>query len=429
MKFIYKLFFLTLIIFLTSCNYNKPSKFSTSSVIPIPDVDLQKKAVSFATIPKEIFGVKTDGYTLHGDKVQKGEFPAEILQSCNLSSLEVHNLVEAAKGKFDFRNMKVGRPYSVLCNKETNKAEYFFYEIDPENYAKFYIGNDTLNVEIKEKDIEKVWTESAGIIKNSLYETVLQNNLSPKLVQELADIYAWSVDFFKIKEGDSFKVLHKNKYDNGQYIGISDVVAVVFNHHGQNYYAFYLEDDGEFGAFYDEKAESLEGAFLKAPLKFYRISSRYQMNRKHPVLGYTRAHLGTDYAAPKGTPILATANGVVTKRGYTRGNGNYVKIKHNETYSTQYLHMSKFKSDVKKGTRVKQGQVIGYVGSTGLATGPHVCYRFWKNGKQVDPYKQKLPSNKKLKEAYHETFFPYADSLKTILNKMEFSNKDLAFKE
>lgn len=423
MKPSYIFLFFTLI-FLTACNYNKPAQFSTSSVVPtMPIISSDEVELEAVAIPSEVFGVKTDGFTLHGDKVQKGEFPAEILQSCNLSGKEVHNLVEAAKGKFDFRDMQVDRPYSVLCDEETNKATYFFYETDPENYVAFYIGEDSLGVELKEKEIEKRWAESSGVIENSLYETIVSNDLSPKLVSELADVYAWSVDFFRIKKGDSFRIIHKNKYDQGEFIGVSDIVAVNFNHHGQDYYAFWLEDDGEFGGYYDEKAESLQGAFLKAPLKFFRISSKYQKRRFHPVLKRNKPHLGTDYAAPTGTPIWSTANGTITKASYTRGNGNYVKVKHSETYSTQYLHMSKIAKGIKPGVRVKQGQVIGYVGSTGLATGPHVCYRFWKNGEQVDPYKEKLPSNKKLKEIYHETFFPYADSLRTLLDEMELMNK------
>lgn len=421
-QYIFTLIFLFI---LTSCNYNKPSKFSTSSVVQLPFPTEQFVQEAVASIPDEVFGISTEGFTFHGDKVQDGEFPSEILQSCNLSSKEVHNLVEAAKGKFDFRDMKVGRPYTVLCDEETNKATHFFYEIDPENYVSFYIGDDSLNVELAEKEITKEWAESSGIIKSSLYETVISNKLSPKLVPELADIYAWSVDFFKIKEGDFFKVIHKNKYDNGEFIGISDIVAVQFNHHGQDYYAFLFDEKEEgFQNFYDEEAKSLQGAFLKAPLKFFRISSRYTKRRFHPVLKRNKPHLGTDYAAPKGTPIWSTANGTITKASYTRGNGNYVKVKHSDTYSTQYLHMSKIAKGIKPGVRVKQGQVIGYVGSTGLATGPHVCYRFWKDGKQVDPYKQKLPANETLDKKYHEVYLPYADSLKTLLMEMPMKGEE-----
>ena len=194
------------------------------------------------------------------------------------------------------------------------------------------------------------------------------------------------------------------------------MLAAEFIHKNQKFYSFYYKENENYGEYFDESGRTLRKAFLKAPLDFYRISSRYSRNRKHPVTGQWKGHFGTDYAAPKGTPIMSTANGTIVTASYTRNNGNYVKVRHNGTYSTQYLHMSKIKKGIKKGVYVKQGDIIGYVGSTGLATGPHVCYRFWKNGKQVDPYKQKLPPGDPISKKNKNEYMFVKDSLMNILN-------------
>jgi murein DD-endopeptidase MepM/ murein hydrolase activator NlpD len=224
---------------------------------------------------------------------------------------------------------------------------------------------------------------------------------------KLSEIYAWAVDFYRIQKGDMFKVIYEEKLVEDEVIGMGRVIAAYFQHYGDDYYAVYFEQ-GNAADYFDENAKSLRRAFLKAPLKYSRISSRFSMKRFHPVQKRYKPHLGTDYAAPRGTPIMATGDGKVVKSGYTKGNGNYVKIRHNSVYSTQYLHMQKIKSGIKRGVRVRQGEVIGYVGSTGLATGPHVCYRFWKNGSQVDALKIKVPPSLPVDKKYIEAY----DSLK-----------------
>ena len=266
-----------------------------------------------------------------------------------------------------------------------------------------------------EKEVEVRLKKATGIINTSLWITMEEKKLSPRLTHELSTIYAWTIDFFKIQKGDSFKVYYEDRYIDGEYIGIGKIIASEFTHINQNYYAFYYKENSIRGDYYNEKGETLRKAFLMAPVDYKRISSRYSKKRKHPVTGRWKGHFGTDYAAATGTPIWSTADGVVLKASYTRNNGNYVKIKHNNTYTTQYLHMSKIKSGIKKNIRVKQGDVIGYVGSTGLATGPHVCYRFWKNGKQVDPYKQKLPPGDPIKKENYNNFMIVKDSLFKII--------------
>jgi murein DD-endopeptidase MepM/ murein hydrolase activator NlpD len=322
---------------------------------------------------------------------------------------------EASRGIFSLRSIKVGNTYNIYLNKDSlNTPKYFVYEEDMINYVVFEFG-DSIKVTKgeKEKYVELKVAES-GIV-NSLYETLDKKNLSVDLAIKLSDIYAWQIDFFRIQPSDSFKVYYENIYVDSQYVGTGKILAARFFHRGTEFNAFYFEDEKEAG-YYDEEGNSLRKAFLKAPLKFSRISSRYSPRRLHPILGRVKAHLGTDYAAPIGTPIMSVGDGVVIAAGYTRGNGNYVKIKHNSVYTTQYLHMSRFAKGIRKGVYVKQGQVIGYVGKTGLATGPHVCFRFWKNGRQVDPFREKIPPSKGISEENRAKF----DSLKiAYLNSLD----------
>jgi murein DD-endopeptidase MepM/ murein hydrolase activator NlpD len=257
-------------------------------------------------------------------------------------------------------------------------------------------------------------------IKNSLFYDLQQKNISPVLALKLSEIYAWTVDFFHLQRRDKFKAIYEDRYVDSTYLGVGDIKAAVFYHYGDTIYAFRYEFDtiDHRYDYFDEKGKTLRKQFLKSPIKFGRITSRYTMRRYVKIYGRIKPHLGTDFAAPVGTPIYSTADGVVEKAGYTRGNGNYVKIRHNSTYSTQYLHMSRFAKGIRPGVRVKQGQVIGYVGMTGFTTGPHVCYRFWKNGRQVDPFKQKLPEAKSLDSTLLHDYFQFIAPLKQQLDSL-----------
>ncbi|MFO7977816.1 MAG: peptidoglycan DD-metalloendopeptidase family protein, partial [Bacteroidales bacterium] len=248
---------------------------------------------------------------------------------------------------------------------------------------------------------------------------LIENNLSPELVLRLSEVLAWEVDFYRIQKGDRFKVIYQQDYVGDQPYGISKIDAVYFQHHGRDVYGFQFEHD-TINGFYNPEGANLRKVFLKAPLEFGRISSRYSTSRFHPVLKQRRPHYGTDYAAPTGTPILAVGDGTITQTSYTSGNGNYVRIRHNSVYETQYLHMSRFAKGMKPGVRVMQGDVIGYVGATGLATGPHVCFRFWKNGKQVDHLREEFPSANPLHEDYYQVFFPLRDQLMLQLEAIDF---------
>jgi murein DD-endopeptidase MepM/ murein hydrolase activator NlpD len=278
---------------------------------------------------------------------------------------------------------------------------------------------DSLLVQRIQKEVQVRERILSTSIRSSLYEDLLKDGGSVDLALKVADLYAWSIDFFRLQKGDALVVAYDERFvDDSVRVGLGNIRHARFRHADKNFDAYRMESDGRLIDYYDEEGRSLRKAFLKSPLDFFRISSRFNRRRFHPVLKRVKPHLGTDYAAPKGTPIRTTADGVISKTGYTRGNGNYVKVRHNGTYSTQYLHMSKIKKGIKQGVAVTQGDVIGYVGSTGLATGPHVCYRFWKNGQQVDPLKEKLPEAKTIEKVYEEPLRLLCDSIRPQLDQL-----------
>lgn len=368
----------------------------------------EKKAVH---VPKYEYGILVDSFKVVKDIVKPNQTLGEILYYNHIDYPQINKIVKSAKNIFDVKRINAGQNYTVLCSKDSiDKASFFIYEIDPVNFVVFDLTKN-MSVFLGKKDIEVRLKKAKGEINNSLWITMENKGLSPRLTHELSTIYAWTIDFFKIQKGDEFKVFYEDRYVDNKYIGIGKIIAAQFIHNNKSYFAYYYNEKNGRGDYFNEKGETLRKAFLMAPVDYKRISSRYSKNRKHPVTGRWKGHFGTDYAAATGTPIWTTADGVVVKASYTRNNGNYVKIKHNNTYTTQYLHMSKIKTGIKRNVKVKQGQIIGYVGSTGLATGPHVCYRFWKNGRQVDPYKQKLPPGDPIKKENYNDFMIVKDSL------------------
>tara|TARA_B100000242_G_scaffold293326_1_gene271093 strand:- start:2042 stop:3238 length:1197 start_codon:yes stop_codon:yes gene_type:complete len=390
-----KIFFLALVFFLFFILFLKQDKKENKPV----------------HVPKYEYGILVDSFKVIKDIVKPNQTLGEILYFNHIDHPQINKIVNASKNIFDVRRINAGQNYTVICSKDSiDKAKFFIYEIDPVNYVVFDLTKD-MSVFLGKKDIEVRLKKATGDINNSLWITMEEKGLSPRLAHELSTIYAWTIDFFKIQKGDAFKVYYEDRYIENKYIGIGRIIAAEFIHNNKSYFAYYYKEKNDRGDYFNEKGETLRKAFLMAPVDYKRISSRYSKNRKHPVTGRWKGHFGTDYAAATGTPIWTTADGVVIKASYTRNNGNYVKIKHNNTYTTQYLHMSKIKSGIKRNVKVKQGQIIGYVGSTGLATGPHVCYRFWKNGRQVDPYKQKLPPGDPIKKENFEDFMIVKDSL------------------
>lgn len=359
------------------------------------------------------YGFNLNDFDVNEGTINSGEFFSDILSKYSLGQRELHLLAENARDTFDVRKIRAGNKFLVLSEKDsTGSPLYFIYEKDQEDYVVFCL-QDSLYAYCGKKPVETIEREVAGQIETSLYEALTERNIPADLVMKMADLYAWTIDFYRIQKGDYFKMVFEERLVDGNSIGAGTIKAALFSHKGEEFFAFNF-NAGEGNEYFDEKGRSLRKAFLKAPLKFSRISSRYTMKRFHPVLKRYKAHLGTDYAAPHGTPILAVGDGTVVKSEYSGGNGNYVKLRHNSVYETQYLHMSK--RAVRAGERVKQGQVIGYVGSTGLATGPHVCFRFWKNGVQVDHLAEKFPESFPVPEEKMKEFQGTMGPVKTRLS-------------
>ncbi len=366
------------------------------------------------------FGLPIDSFEVVESIVQNGESFGNILLANGVGYDVINTIATGFKDVFDVRWLRSGKPYALFCeaNDSSRVVRYMVYQSSPIDYYVFDLKSSG-SVYKGQKEVTTETKEVSGEINSSLYQSLIDKGASPDLTMRLADMYAWSIDFFRIQKGDYFKVIYEEQFiDDTVSVGVGRILAADFNHEGESFYSFYFKKGDEYSDYFDENGKTLRKAFLKAPLQFSRISSRYSPRRFHPVLKRMKAHLGTDYAAPHGTPIMATATGEVIAAGYTGGNGNYVKIKHNATYTTQYLHMSKFAKGMHKGKRVKQGDVIGYVGSTGLATGPHVCYRFWKNGKQVDPLREKLPSADPVKAEYMAEYEEMMKELKVKLDEM-----------
>ncbi|MFV8335716.1 peptidoglycan DD-metalloendopeptidase family protein [Flavobacterium sp. RSP29] len=374
-------------------------------------------------IPKKSeFGFVLADFNVVNDTIERGDTFGTIIQNQNIGERKVYEIVAKVRDSFDVRSIRVHRPFTLLRSKDKKHSlEVFIYQPDALSYYVIDMRDTAVVVYKKIKPITIKRRTIGGVLKESLSETLGNAKIEGALASKIAKIYAYSIDFMKLKKGDRFAITFTERFINDTvYDGVEELEASFFEYRGKIIYAFPFvkNPDSNKIEYYDEEGKTLKNFFLKSPIKFSRISSRFSSSRFHPVQHRWKAHKGTDYAAPRGTPITVTAGGVVEQSGFTAGNGNYVKVKHNGTYSTQYLHMSKIL--VRRGQRVSQGQVIGLVGSTGLATGPHVCYRFWKNGRQVDALRLKLPSGEPMsgrnKERYIKTITPLKFQLDSVAN-------------
>ena len=410
---------------------NRILSFFLISIFLISCSKAEKKEVQKKVEKKIIteFGYTLNNYNVKKSKVKNGDSFGSILERNNLYYPQIYNIVQKVKKVYDIRKINIGKPYTILSSKDSLKTPLvFIYQPNKIDYVVVSL-TDSLWAEKKSKAVKIKEFEAEGIITSSLSETMEKQKLSPLLSNELSEIYAWTIDFFRLEKGDNFKIIYSAKYiDDSIYVGLNRIHSAFFEHRGKPFYAIEFETDPKRGIveYFDENGKNLRRAFLRSPVQFSRVSSRYNLKRRIAYYGYRiRPHKGTDFAAAVGTPIRATASGTVTKSSYTRSNGNYVKIKHNGTYSTQYLHMDK--RGVKVGQFVKQGDYIGTVGMTGNTSGPHVCYRFWKNGRQVDPLKQKLPEakpiSKELKERYMVHMDPIKKQLDAIKSNVTFATK------
>ncbi len=349
----------------------------------------------------DAYGIDWKNYEIAEQSIQRNQTFSSILAAHSVPARVINRVIEKARPVFNLRHLQAGKPLRIYQDAVAQTARLVVYQPNPEKYIVFDL-RDSLSVYEGRHPVTVTRRAASGVITSSPYQTLEQQGANPALAVHLSKVFAWQIDFYRIQRGDRFTIIYDEREVAGKSVGV-DIIATRFEHAGKDFYAFHF-DAGDDKGYYDEQGKTLRRAFLKAPLEYSRISSRYSKRRFHPVQKRYKPHLGTDYAAPTGTPIRATANGVVTAASYTRGNGRYVKIRHNQTYTTGYLHMSRIAAGIRKGTRVQQGDVIGYVGSTGLATGPHLCYRFWMNDKQVDPLKLDLPTSEPI-DARHLAAF------------------------
>lgn len=413
--------FIATILLIAATVYLTDSTKESDSYRAVKGEELQETDSSLLLIPEPqyMYGIAIDSLEIIENIVKPNQSLSQILGNFNVSFEVIHKLAQQSRNVFDVRKINARKKYTIFQHKDSLKTLHaMVYEPSPMEYIVFKFV-DSLMVYKQTKDILIKERSMAGVINSSLYEDMLKQGGSAELVDMVADMFGWQLDFTKIFPGDRYKVIYEVKEVDGVEIGINRVLAANFEHYNNDFFGFYF-NQGNGADYFDEDGKSLRKAFLRYPVKFTRISSRYTLNRYHPVTKRNKPHLGTDYAAPVGTPIHAAGDGIVTKAAFEKYNGNNVKIKHNGTYETQYLHMSKIASGIKPGQKVKQGQVIGYVGSTGLATGPHLCYRFWKNGKQVDGLKVELPPSEPIYEQNSHGFGMWASEMRARLQELKF---------
>ena len=378
----------------------------------------RERSISKKHEPKFLYGVCIDSLDIIEDVVKKGDYLSKILLDKGVSYNTIEYLSKNKRNVLNPTKIKVGNKYTFLMSRDSvPQPKFWIYELNKLNYA-VYCLSDSISAWSGQKEVI-TRVEHVGVeIKSSLWNAMVDAGCDPNLILELSDIYAWTIDFFGIQEGDSCKVIFEKQYidDDTVSCGIGDILAAYFKNSGEGHYAFAYTQDGK-KEYFDEEGANLRKAFLKAPLNYRRISSKFSNGRMHPIYHVVRPHHGVDYAAPSGTPVQTIGDGTVIEKGWdNKGGGNYMKIKHNSTYTTTYMHLKGFAKGISKGSKVKQGQVIGYVGSTGASTGPHLDFRLQKNGTYIDPLKFKSPSANPVKkediERYKRDIQVYIDTLK-----------------
>ncbi len=408
------LFLVSFIIF--SCKEEKKEPVTTI-------VEIEKSKPVYA------FGYNLDDYKVINDTIKNGESFGVILDRHHVMYPKINEIATKIKDTFDVRRVRSGKAYTILASKDSiEKAQVFIYKHNKVDATVINFKDSLISAYKVKKKVKTVEKEIAGKIYSNLSVTMDSLGLKPTLTNTVADIYAWTLDFYRLQKGDEFKLIYEEKFINDTtFVGYGEVKAAVFNHKGEDLHAYKFVGDSIKGIpeYYDEEGNMLRRAFLKSPIKFqYRVSSRYNLRRRIKHYGNRiKAHRGTDFAARYGTEIMSTASGTVVESARRGGNGNYVKVKHNSTYSTQYLHMKR--RNVRVGDYVKQGDIIGWVGMTGSTSGPHVCYRFWKNGRQVDPFREKLPAAEPLDPKIKPKYLEFIKSFKEQLDSIQLPKKEI----
>jgi murein DD-endopeptidase MepM/ murein hydrolase activator NlpD len=378
------------------------------AVVPVQDT---------VAAPTMLYGIGVDSFRVIESKVGRDVNFSTLLSQYNVPLVYIHKLVDSFSSVFDFRRLRYGNKYTMMLDPGSSQPKYFIYETDPISYV--VVNFDSTRVYKGIKNVDTITREISGIINTSLWVDMIESGAPQELITAMADLYAWQVDFFSISNGDRFKIIFDEVMLDSTSLGIGKIKTALFVHNDENFYAIGYRQDG-IDDYFDERGNCLRKMFLKAPLKFSRISSRFTRSRYHPILKIYRPHLAIDYVAPKGTPVHTIGDGVVISAGYSGGAGNMVKIRHNNSYISGYNHLSRFAPGIRSGRRVKQGELIGYVGSTGLSTGPHLDFRIWKNGANINPLSIKAPPAKSVDKAH-------IDEFNKIRNKMLYELKKIPY--
>ncbi len=389
----------------------------TKSNEPTDQSDEVKSTESFN--PQIQYGILVNNLFIEHYQVKKNQQFADLLHGNKVSQAAWMQLNTLPRKQFDFRRVVAGKPYTLLLRPDSVcSLKALVYEMSMEDYVIFHFS-DSLRLEFCQKEITTAERTVSGVIENNLSETISRLGISHVLTNRVVDILGWQIDFYRLQKGDELKIVYEEKLVDGKAFAIGAISGIYFKHADKDYWALPF-DQGEGTDYFDRAGNSIRRALLKYPIEFTHISSRYSMNRFHPVLKENRPHLGTDLSAAMGTPIRSVGEGTIVEAGYNAGNGNYVKVRHNATYSTGYLHMSRISNGIRVGVLVSQAQVIGFVGSTGWATGPHLCYRFWKNGVQVDALRVVIPPAKPVKK---EMLANYECAITETVNKINNISK------
>ncbi len=389
-----------LIFSLSSCNGNSSA------------VEGKTEYLVDTVIPESRWGVYIDDYNIITSKIRPNQMLSEILYSYGLSAYKISQIEAAANNTLSVRKLQANKEYRILLSKDSlAEAHYFVYDISPVEYV-VYAFKDSVTSYLGVIPTDTILNRVAGSIHSSLWNSMIDNGGSPELASMLSDIYSWTIDFFGIQKQDSFNVVYQEILSDGERVGLGNIIASNFITGEKDHIAYrykYLSDREEY---FDENGNSLRRAFLKAPLQNSRISSGFSNARLHPITKVVRPHHGVDYAAPSGTPVYSVGDGTIIELGWdNKGGGNFIRIKHNSTYTTLYMHLKGFASGISKGIHVNQGQLIGYVGSTGLATGPHLDYRVYKDGIAINPLRMDLPAVDPIAPEHMDSFLVFIDQI------------------
>ncbi len=379
----------------------------------------QKAETPPVKISNTLFDFPVDSFHIVEGVVKPNQNLGDILSGFGVTMAKIDQLARNAEGIYDVRKIRTGQHFYLFQSPDTSReVRHLVYENNRIEYVTFCLV-DSLSVSLGRKKVRTEQRSASGIITSSLWNAMTNRHLNPGLAIEMSEMYAWTIDFFGIQKGDRFRILYQEQFVDSSSIGVGPIYAAEFEHMGKSYYAFRFSQDEGYD-YFDDRGENLRKAFLKAPLVFSRISSHFSGSRMHPILRIRRPHYGVDYAAAKGTPVVTIGDGTIVERGFKGGGGNTVKIKHNTVYTTHYLHLAGFAKGIVPGARVRQGEVIGYVGSTGLATGPHLDFRVYKNGTPTDPLKLDIPPGEPVKPGYKADFTVRKDSLTVLLYKINW---------